>query len=149
MDIANVTQQLNALTTMRLAALRQRYAEVFGEGTASRNAAYLRKKVAWRLQELAEGGLSERARQRILDLAHEAPIRYRPPRPKSGRPQREGQTLRRWYKGVEHVVVIHEDGFEYRGTKYPSLTKIAEVITGKHFNGRRFFGVAPTHRRDA
>jgi hypothetical protein len=90
-----------------------------------------------------------RARQRILDLAKDAPIRYRPPRAKSGPPQREGQTLRRWYRGAEHVVTIHDDGFEYRDTTYPSLTKIAEVITGKHFNGRRFFGVAPTHRRNA
>src|SRR5271166_1366566 len=70
--------QLQRLTT---AQLRSRYAAVFGEHTAANNRIWLIKRMAWRLQEQAEGGLSQRARRRAAELANDADLRTNPPRP--------------------------------------------------------------------
>lgn len=75
--LADLRTQLDALHSMNAPALRARYREVFGEEARTHNVPYLRKKIAWRIQELAEGGLSERARKRIDELAVDSPIRYR------------------------------------------------------------------------
>lgn len=81
--VADVAGQLAALGNMTVAELRERYREVFGEPTRSRNKDYLYKKVAWRIQELAEGGLSDVALARIDALAADgdrAPLRQSPRR---------------------------------------------------------------------
>ena len=75
--VADIPEQLAALRSLTVAQLRERYREVFGEPTRSRNKDWLRKKVAWRIQELAEGGLSDRALARIDKLADGAPTRRR------------------------------------------------------------------------
>jgi hypothetical protein len=54
--------------------------------------------------------------------------------------------VREWH-GRTHTVTVTEDGFEYAGTSYPSLTKIANKITGGHWSGPRFFGLAGTDRK--
>jgi hypothetical protein len=69
--------QLESVATMNVPTLRQKYLEVFGEESKSNNAAYLRKRIVWRIQEKALGGLSERVKQRLLELGQEAPFRYR------------------------------------------------------------------------
>jgi hypothetical protein len=74
----NVSQQLAALSGMGVSALRQKYLEVFGEPSRSGNKACLFKKVAWRIQSLAEGGLSERAKRRAEELARDAATSVRP-----------------------------------------------------------------------
>ncbi|HEU4535937.1 MAG TPA: DUF2924 domain-containing protein [Polyangiaceae bacterium] len=70
--LGRVQDDLRALATMSVNELRARYADLFGEPSQSRNKAYLQKKLARRLQERAEGGLSERARARAAELAPEA-----------------------------------------------------------------------------
>ena len=75
----NVARELAALQRLTVPQLRLRYAEVFGETTNANNRAWLVKKIAWRLQALAEGGLSERARQRAAELANDADLRANPP----------------------------------------------------------------------
>lgn len=77
---ASVDAQLDALTTMTVTQLRARYAEVFGEPTTSGNKQWLYRRVAWRIQALAFGGLSERARQRAAELARDADVRVQAPR---------------------------------------------------------------------
>jgi DUF2924 family protein len=47
----------------------------------------------------------------------------------------------REWRGRTHTVVVTEDGFEYAGKTFPSLTKIAHAITGAHWSGPRFFGL--------
>src|ERR1700694_2236373 len=64
---------------MTVKELRQRYLEVFGEETAAQNKVWLVRRIAWRLQSLAEGGLSERAQRRAPELANDADIRMTPP----------------------------------------------------------------------
>src|SRR6476619_2697730 len=79
----NVDQELAALPRLSVADLRCRYAQVFGETTRVGNKAWLVKRIAWRLQALAEGDLSERARRRAGELANDADLRLSPPRPRA------------------------------------------------------------------
>ena len=150
---AAMTRRLAALADMSVGELAAEYREVFGEPTRSRNKGYLRKKVAWRVQELAEGGLSERARSRIEELNADAPAQWR------GRGQRRkaasrsvdpardprlpdpGIVLTREYQGVDHEVTVLDEGFEYQGERYRSLSKVAREITDTNWNGFLFFGL--------
>ena len=80
MDQVNVGKELAALEGLTVKQLRQRYAAVFGEATSSRHKDYLIKRIIWRVQALAHGGLSERARARAAELANDADLRMLPPR---------------------------------------------------------------------
>ena len=150
---AAVSKELAALDHMTGSELATKFREVFGVPTRTRNKAYLLKRLAWRLQELAMGGLPETALGRIEQLAPLAPVHWQPravaqaPRAGQGRPGRlrdprlppPGTVLTRLHDGVEHKVVVRGDGFEYQGTCYRSLSKIARLITGTAWNGHLFF----------
>ena len=150
----NVARELAALQRLTVPQLRLRYAEVFHETTNANNRTWLVKKIAWRLQALAEGGLSERARQRAAELANDADLRANPPKtipmplpaepptprsPADDRLPPEGTVLTRPYKGAVLQVKICADGFEHEGLVYPSLSAVAKAITGSHCNGFLFF----------
>ena len=157
MDL-NVGKELAALNRMSVDALRARYAEVFGEPTNGRHKQWLVKRIIWRLQSLAEGDLSERARQRATDLANDADLRRRPPRSPTPSPESEtrtrsvrfrppcdrrvpipGSTIIRVYKDQTLEVKVLPAGFEYEGGFYKSLSAVAKKITGSHCNGYLFF----------
>jgi hypothetical protein len=152
--------QVAALQRMGPKELRARYAEVFGEATSAHNKAWLIRRIAWRLQALAEGDLSERARRRAEELAHDADLRLSPPRSKTVdaprapataatvAPVRDprlppvGSVLARVYRGETLQVRVLADGFEFEGAAYPSLSAVARAITGSHCNGFLFFKMA-------
>src|SRR5713226_8981204 len=75
-----IGQQFRELQRLTTPQLRGRYAEVFGEHTPANNRTWLIKRIAWRLQALAEGDLSERARRRAAELANDADLRLNPPK---------------------------------------------------------------------
>jgi hypothetical protein len=152
--LANTRTELAALGAMTVGELAEKFRELFGVPTRTRNKDYLRKRIAWRIQEQREGGLSPRALARIAELAPQAPARWRDPiqgaeRQESaaaGKPwirdprlPAPGATLTRIHDGTEHRVTILEDGFEYRGKRHRSLSQIASLITGTPWNGFRFF----------
>lgn len=160
----DVADEVRALGAMGMADLRARYRDATGEETTSHNAPYLRKKIAWRLQEKAQGGLSERARARIEELQQDAPLRERPRRAGDApvvdakvlaQAARDpslppvGTLLRRTYQGAIHEVTVAAEGFVYRGQTYASLSTIAKAITGTTWNGRLFFGLTTRKRKDA
>jgi hypothetical protein len=145
-------RHLTLLKGLSPTQLRERYAEVFGETVQTGNKAWLVKRLAWRLQALAEGGLSERGRQRAIELANEADIRLSPPRRRPASPAPEepaqrtdprlpapGSVLTRPYKGRTLQVRVLLHGFEFEGAVYPSLSAVAKAITGGHHNGYLFF----------
>src|SRR5437870_3298397 len=72
-----------ALGRLTMQELRVRYTELFGETTSAKNRTWLLRRVAWRLQSLADGDLSERARQRAAELANDADLRTTVPRAKT------------------------------------------------------------------
>ena len=165
--IADIPRQLAALREMTVGQLRERYRDVFGEPTRSRNKDFLRKKVAWRIQELAEGGLSDHARARIEELAAHVPVRWRSsgngahehgtttesaavavlPAARDPRLPEAGTVITREHGGVEHRVTVLEDGFEYAGQRFESLSKVARAISGTNWNGYLFFSLQRRTRK--
>jgi len=155
-----IGQQLAALQRLTMPELRRRYVEIFGEHTPANNRIWLIKRIAWRLQALAEGGLSERARQRAAELANDADLRMNPPvprRPKlaptqppiSNEPRAidkrlppAGTILVRKYRGETLQVQVLQQGFAYNGQIFKSLSGVAKAITGSHCNGFWFFGIS-------
>ena len=157
-----IRTEIEALRSMTVGRLRERYAEVFGEPSRSYNKQFLFRRVAWRIQALAEGGLSERARQRALEIANDADLRVRPPKDAiayggqpaenratvfrvrhaaDGRLPMPGSLLVRDYRGKQIVVTVLENGFQYDDRQYTSLTAIAQEVTGTKWNGFAFFGL--------
>jgi hypothetical protein len=142
---------------MTVTQLRVRYAEVFGEAARSFNKQHLVKRIAWRLQAMHEGDLSERARRRAHELANDADLRIRPPATPvdagdnggtatsafrveaDDRLPMVGTLLKRRYKGQTVQVRVLEQGFEFDGEVYRSLSAVARKITGSHWNGYHFF----------
>jgi hypothetical protein len=159
---SEIERQLAALQHMTLAELQGRYAEVFGELTRNHHKHNLRRQIAWRLQALALGDLSERTHRRAAELARDADVRVRVPRdfvptdtvaetvivpiaPSSNpRLPSEGTVLVRPYKGRKIEVTILADGFEYNGQRFRSLSAVANAVTGTHCNGYRFFNIQET-----
>ena len=154
----NITKEVSAMEQKTVNELRKQYAEVFGEETSGRNKQWLIKRIAWRMQANVEGDLSERARRRAMELANDADLRVSPPRePKidenlsvvtkrvnfecDDRIPLAGTILKRDYKGRAVRVRVLEDGFEFEGERFKSLTAVAKTVTGKHWNGFHFFGL--------
>jgi hypothetical protein len=120
------------------------------------------RRIAWRLQALAQGDLSERARQQALALANDADLRIQPPAgwigaaravPGRKRGQKDrrlpiiGTVLQRVYRDQTIEVKVRANGFEYRGQHYRSLSAIAREATGTRWNGMLFFGLTKRGKR--
>ncbi|HEX8914544.1 MAG TPA: DUF2924 domain-containing protein [Humisphaera sp.] len=165
----DVRAEVEALGRMTPAQLRERHQELFGEPTRTGNRAYLVKRLAWRVQSLAEGGLSDRARRRAEELARDADLRTTLPKPpKVGAEQGPtvrvrlpakaagtghdrlpgpGTVLTRTYRGTRVTVTVLKDGFEHDGERYRSLSAVARKVTGTQWNGYVFFGLKATKRK--
>jgi hypothetical protein len=153
----NVTVEITRLRQMTVGELRAKYIELFGEESRSRNKDYLWKRLAYRVQQLAEGlALSPAARGIAAELARNAELRVRglprppalprpsiPPRPRDPRLPAPGSILVRRFKEVEHTVTVREHDFVYEGRPFGSLSSIARNITGSPYNGFAFFKLGP------
>ena len=149
----NVAKEVAALERLTMHELRARYAELFGDATGTGNRHWLVRRIAWRLQALAGGGLSERAQRRAAELANDADLRLSPPtelRTDAGHTTRRagkdarhgpmpGTVITRPYKGETLRVKVLANGFEFEGKIYPSLSAVAKAITGSHTSGFLFF----------
>jgi len=152
----NIVNEVAALDRLTVGQLRQRFAELFGEATQASNRTWLVKRIAWRLQALAEGDLSQRARRRAAELARDADLRLNPPQrqtttptatpepvrlptPVDDRLPPPGTILTRPYKGQLVQVQVLTEGFAYAGRVYTSLSAVAKAVTGSHTNGYHFF----------
>src|ERR1700730_7726393 len=100
--------------------------------------------LADKLQQRAHGGPSRALQRRLRMLAGEVEKGARSFAP--GGALKSGATLVRQWRGHTHTVLVREDGFEYDGQRYRSLTVIAEQITGAHWSGPRFFGLSKQAR---
>ena len=99
--------------------------------------------IGYRLQEIEEGGLSKSTLRKLQTIAKDLRLTGRVG-PTPSLSLKPGARLVREWHGRTHTVTITEDGFEYAGTSYPSLTRIARKITGVHWSGPRFFGLPST-----
>ena len=96
--------------------------------------------IGYRIQELQHGGLGKTTRRKLKTLAKMFRTDGRVA-PDPGLSLKPGARLVREWHGRTHTVTVTEDGFEYAGASYPSLTKVAKKITGAHWSGPRFFGL--------
>ena len=96
--------------------------------------------IAYRRQELEHGGLCKTTRRKLKTLAKMFQTTGRVG-PNPGLALKPGARLVREWHGRTHTVTVMEDGFEYAGTSYSSLTTVARKITGAHWSGPRFFGL--------
>lgn len=164
-ELDDVPSQLGALERMNIGQLTEKYRELYGEPSRSRNKEYLKKRLRWRLEAMVYGGLSDRALEHIEQIgdqlperwlirqapvaalstapapAVEAPLVAQPTNPRDPRVPPPGSVLRRVFEGVAHEVTVCTEGFEYQGQRHKTLSAIATLITGTRWNGFLFFGL--------
>ncbi len=161
---SSVIQQIHRLRQMTVGELRIEWEKLHGEPTRSRNRDYLWRRLAWRVQELEHGGLSDHTKARIDELAPDAFTPARTPsqpthmasepvpattQTSSRRDPRlpsPGTILLREYHGKQIRVLATEDGFEYDRRHFRSLSAVARAVTGQKWNGRLFFGLTKRKR---
>jgi hypothetical protein len=138
----SVLAQVAALPEKSTAELKQLWRDLYDREPPSGNKPFLIKRLAYRIQELAYGGLSARAEAKLNVLIEEEDRRVRglPVVRKGDRPIVGTRLIRQW-QGVEHCVTVLDDGFEYQGRSYKSLSAIARAITGTRWNGPLFWGL--------
>jgi len=138
--------QVAALPEKSTAELKQLWRELYDREPPPYNRPFLVKRLAYRIQELAFGGLSARAEAKLKALVAEEDRRVKGKLPlrKSDRPISGTRLIRAW-QGVEHTATVLDDGFEYQGRKYKSLSAIARAITGTRWSGPLFWGLR-SHR---
>ena len=148
----NILAEILALKEMPLPELKKRYSEVFdGKEASSSNKTYLWQRIAYKIQEIAYGGLPGG----VIDKVNELVDKYDPINNKTLRPDiankqiitRDrrlpipGTYITKNYKGTEIRVKVLEKGFEYNGKVYKTLSSIAKAVTGIHWSGYLFFNL--------
>jgi Protein of unknown function (DUF2924) len=144
-DVVEVDRQIAELLNRSTSELRPAWRQLHRAGPPrglSRD--LLIRALAHQLQERAAGGASRALRRRLKTLAGEFEKRSGSFDP--GIVPKTGTTLVRQWRGHAHTVLVREDGFEYEGQRYRSLTVLAERITGAHWSGPRFFGLTKRGR---
>ena len=141
----DVLSRLAALKTMTTPDLKQQWRDLFAAEPPPYNRRFLESRLAYRIQELAYGGLKPETLARLEALGEQfdgGKVTVRRLRG-DDRPV-TGTQLIRHYQGVDHVVTVTADGFDYQGRPYKSLSAIARYITNTRWNGRVFFGLRPS-----
>ena len=145
----DVLRRLAALKSATTQDLKRQWRELFGTEPPPFSRTYLQSRLAYRIQELAYGGLKPETVARLeaigerLDGGNTVLRRIR-----AGDRPVAGTRLVREHRGVEHAVTVLQDGFEFEGRPYQSLSAIARHITGTRWNGWTFFGLK-NHRGQA
>ncbi|WP_209426930.1 DUF2924 domain-containing protein [Pararhodobacter sp. SW119] len=138
-----IPARLAALKTTPTLELKQKWRELFDSEPPPFNRHYLESRLAYRIQELAYGGLKLETIRRLERLGEEldgGDRRKRSIRADRDRPIIGTRLVREW-QGVEQVVTVTAEGFEWQGRPYKSLSAIARAITGTRWNGWVFFGL--------
>ena len=150
MAAESIPARLAALKTAPTPDLKQQWRDLFDSEPPQFNRRYLESRLAYRIQELAYGGLRPETVKRLEELGEEVEADAAPGRKrrKEGLPITGTQLLREW-QGVEQIVTVTADGFEWQGRPYKSLSAIARAITGTRWNGWVFFGLKRGGRRPA
>ncbi len=137
-DIAEAVARLSALTIFELRNEWRRLHRMAPPMRLSRD--LLIRAIAYKLQERAYGGLSKTVARKLQQTSTDPSRRgeAKTAQPISLKP---GTRLVREWRGATHMVLVHADGVEWRGQRYPSLSVVAREITDAHWSGPRFFGL--------
>ena len=138
----SVLAQLSALKGAPAGALKARWRELFDTEPPPYNRRFVESRLAYRIQELAYGGLKPETLRRLRELGEQLdggnPANRR--RHHQDRPLAGTRLIREW-QGVDHCVTVLDAGFEYQGRPFQSLSAVARAITGTRWNGWLFFGL--------
>lgn len=145
MNDPSVVRQVMELQHMPFAELREKYKELLGREPSVSNRKNIIARLAYRIQEIAYGGLSDASRQELESIyeKHGDPKkgkRQRLKRERQGIPVPGTRLIRDW-NGQRYTVTVLQEGFEYDGTVYRSLSSVTKAITGAHSSGPNFFGL--------
>jgi len=148
-----VLKQIAGLQRLSYADLQERWRQLMGNEPPRYSRDFITGRLAHRLQELAHGGLSQDRREQMDQLLDDAGYNElggrragTPARPRKHLPLVGTRLVREW-DGQRHEVTVVHGGFEYRGRRYRSLSAVAKLITGTHWNGPRFFGLRDARER--
>ncbi|WMS41836.1 DUF2924 domain-containing protein [Acuticoccus sp. MNP-M23] len=150
MTADTIPARLAALKTAPTPELKKQWRDLFDSEPPPFNRRYLESRLAYRIQKLTYGGLKPETVKRLERLGEEldgGDCKMRCARADRGRPITGTRLLREW-QGVEHIVTVTADGFEWQGRPYKSLSAIARAITATRWNGWVFFGLK-NHRTGA
>ena len=137
-----VLAQLAALKAAPIGALKQKWRDLFESEPPPYNRRFLEHRLAYRIQELAYGGLKPETIRRLEALGEQfAGRNVTRRRIRHDAMPIAGTRLIREWQGVEHTVTVLSDGYEWQGRPYRSLSAIARAITGTRWNGLVFFGL--------
>lgn len=140
---ASINEQINEIRSLDKNELRARWQEIFRKPVPKAlTKDLLARMITYRIQEQAFGGL-DRATEKLLQSYANGSRNTVPPRH-----LKAGTVLLREHQSVRHTVTVAEGGFIWRDQKYPSLSKIAQEITGTAWNGPRFFGLRDFKQRN-
>ena len=161
---SSVIRKIHRLRPMTVGELRIEWEKLYGQASRSRNRDFLFRRLAWRVQELQHGGLSDHTKARIDELGPDAFTRARTssvaahatsePVPattqtssrRDPRLPSPGTVLLKEYRGNSIRVLATQDGYEWDGHHFQSLSAVARAITGAKWNGRLFFGLTKRKR---
>jgi hypothetical protein len=142
-----VLARIAGLAKASLPDLKSQWTDLFGSQAPGINRAYLERRIAYRLQELAYGGLSDGTKLRLAILAKSADKgSSRRTRLRAQDRPIAGTRLLRVWQGVEHSVTVLQTGYDYQGRSFESLSAVARHITGSRWNGPAFFGLREARR---
>ena len=139
----SVLARLAALKTMPIGDLKQQWRDLFETQAPPYSRRYLESRLAYRVQELAYGGLKPETVKYLEDLGEELygkKGKATRRRDDANRPIAGTRLIREW-QGVEHTVTVRDHDFDYQGRPYKSLSAVARAITGTRWNGPLFFGL--------
>jgi len=137
MDVHALTLEVRALARLNLEELRTEWRRRYGPPPRLRSPELLAHLLAWRIQADAFGGLDAETRTALMQRST----------PLAAPTISPGTRLEREWRGVTEVVEVTDSGFLWRDRAFPSLTKVAQAITGVKWNGPRFFGLRPAEGR--
>jgi hypothetical protein len=136
-----VLAQLAALNAAPISTLKQKWRDLFETEPPPYNRRFLEHRLAYRIQELAYGGLKPETVKRLIALGEQLDGNIKVRKARAQTLPIAGTRLIREWQGIEHCVTVRDDGFEYQGRPYKSLSAIARAITGTRWNGWVFFGL--------
>jgi len=139
-DTPAIERKLDRLRSLGLEELRLEWRRLYHSEPPKLSRDLLTLALAYRLQEIEHGGLGKATRRKLQTIAKALRTTGRVGAVPSLSLKPGARLIREWH-GRTHTVTVTEDGFEYAGMSYPSLTKIAKKITGAHWSGPRFFGL--------
>ena len=140
-----IEEEINRLRSLTLQELRGEWRRLYAGEPPQISRHLLVLGLGYRIQEIDQGGLGKATRRKLQTIAKNLRKTGRVG-PTPSLALKPGARLVREWRGRAHTVTVTEDGFEYAGASYPSLTKIAKKITGAHWSGPRFFGLLSADR---